>query len=161
MIKTILIVALILGIGLPSSQSASACAERDIQHWNKLVFTVGENLIAPSSPDIFANEAAEVIVQVDPDIASTIKVLVFEKLLSIGYTDEQGDDVNLDNISSVSEIEYSTICADFLSQVVGGLLIKPDVGALLLAYAIMNAFWMAPMFAGLGIGLYLIKRKIE
>ena len=159
MIKTALILALILGIGLPSAQSAFACADADIQHWNKIIFTVNENLQNPTNPIISVSFPHELLVKVDPDVPQNLFQLVFDKLDSLDYVDSAGEPVQTGDIESIVEVEYSTICGDLLSQIVGGLLLEPNVGALLLAYAIMNAVWAVPTLAGLGIGIYLIKKR--
>ncbi len=43
---------------------------------------------------------------------------------------------------------------------VGGKFLQIDTISILLAYAIVNAVWMAPIGIGIGLGLYLVKRKL-
>ena len=50
-------------------------------------------------------------------------------------------------------------CLSPLSMVVGGSLIQPDTTALILAYGIMNSYWMLPTAVGIGLGIYLVKRR--
>ena len=53
MIKTVLILALILGIGLPSAQSAYAqCTEGDVIHWLNLRVVITSQLDHPTEPSI-------------------------------------------------------------------------------------------------------------
>ena len=40
-------------------------------------------------------------------------------------------------------------------------LIPVDNVSLILAYGLVNSWWMAPIGIGIGVGLYLVKRKIE
>ena len=44
-------------------------------------------------------------------------------------------------------------------QAVGGELIPLDTSALLLAYGMINAYWIAPTAIGIGVGIYLVKRR--
>jgi len=44
---------------------------------------------------------------------------------------------------------------------VGGELIPVDNVSLVLAYGLVNSWWMAPIGIGIGVGIYLVKRKIE
>jgi len=50
-------------------------------------------------------------------------------------------------------------CLMPLSMAVGGLLIQPDTTALILAYTILNSYWIAPTAVGIGLGIYLVKRR--
>jgi len=43
---------------------------------------------------------------------------------------------------------------------VGGIFEGVDTLSLLLNYAILNAIWMAPIGIGIGVGIYLVKRKL-
>ena len=45
------------------------------------------------------------------------------------------------------------------TMAIGGMLLEPDTTVLVLAYGIVNAFWLAPMLAGIGVGIYLVKRR--
>jgi len=42
---------------------------------------------------------------------------------------------------------------------VGGEIIPIDTTALLLAYGELNSWWMTPIVIGIGIGIYLVKRR--
>ena len=44
------------------------------------------------------------------------------------------------------------------STAVGGEIIPLDT-ILVLGYSILNSYWMAPVVVGIGIGIYLVKRK--
>jgi len=44
-------------------------------------------------------------------------------------------------------------------QAVGGELIPLDTSALLLAYGMINSYWIAPTAIGIGVGIYLVKRR--
>ena len=45
------------------------------------------------------------------------------------------------------------------SMTVGGELIPLDNVSLVLAYGLVNSWWMAPIGIGIGVGIYLVKRK--
>jgi len=45
--------------------------------------------------------------------------------------------------------------------VVGGEFYPVDNVSLILAYGLVNSWWMAPIGIGIGLGIYLVKRKIE
>ena len=92
--------------------SSPICPAENVQHWNKLVFTVNENQMAPSLPNINNGVVTEIVVQVDPDVPKSIRQLAFEKLDSLGYTDSSGNDIEIGNISNLVDFEYSTICAE-------------------------------------------------
>ena len=49
----------------------------------------------------------------------------------------------------------------FMPQIVGGVFITIDTTSLLLAYGLVNSYWIAPTAVGIGVGIYLVKRKIE
>jgi len=47
----------------------------------------------------------------------------------------------------------------FQPQLVGGVFITIDTTSLLLAYGLVNSWWMAPIGIGIGLGIYLVKRR--
>jgi len=164
-IKSVLILALILGMGLPSVQSAYAqCTEGEVIHWMNVRVVIQNPLIHDTEPDLL--QFTNMLVQVPRDggelyVFDFRVQLVVDRLNDIGYTQSDGDPVEVDDINSVSSFidGYSTTCIDGIMQLVGGLLLKPDIATLTLAYAMVNAVWAVPTLAGLGIGIYLIKRR--
>jgi len=46
-----------------------------------------------------------------------------------------------------------------LSLAVGGELIPLDTTALIIGYSVLNAYWIAPIGIGIGVGIYLVKRR--
>jgi len=44
---------------------------------------------------------------------------------------------------------------------VGGEWQATDTTALLIGYSVLNMYWIAPIGIGIGLGIYLVKRKIE
>ena len=44
--------------------------------------------------------------------------------------------------------------------VVGGELLPIDTTALIIGYSVLNAYWIAPIGIGIGVGVYLVKRKL-
>jgi len=45
-------------------------------------------------------------------------------------------------------------------QTVGGEWQATDTTALIIGYSVLNAYWLAPIGIGIGLGLYLVKRKL-
>ncbi len=43
---------------------------------------------------------------------------------------------------------------------VGGEWQATDTTALIIGYSVLNAYWLAPMVIGIGLGIYLVKRKL-
>jgi len=43
---------------------------------------------------------------------------------------------------------------------VGGEWIATDTTALIIGYSVLNAYWIAPIGIGIGVGIYLVKRKL-
>jgi len=137
----------------------AGCAPEDVQHWEKIVFRSG-GVVHPTLPNLAS--PAEVVVQIDPNVAHVVQQLVVDKLTSLGYTQLDGSQLALSNIASDSfQVSYSAFCNNFgLAQIVGGMFIQPDSATLLLAYGIANAIWIAPIGIGIGVGIYLVKRKL-
>jgi len=46
-------------------------------------------------------------------------------------------------------------------QTVGGEWQATDTTALIIGYSVLNLYWIAPIGIGIGVGIYLVKRKIE
>ncbi|MCZ6583622.1 MAG: hypothetical protein O6746_01775 [Thaumarchaeota archaeon] len=44
-------------------------------------------------------------------------------------------------------------------QTVGGEWQATDTTALIIGYSVLNAYWLAPIGIGIGVGIYLVKRK--
>ncbi len=42
---------------------------------------------------------------------------------------------------------------------VGGEWVATDTTALIIGYSVLNAYWLAPIGIGIGVGVYLVKRK--
>ena len=163
MTKTILILAIVvLAVGVQSAYAAG-CTEEDIQHWNKIMFATTsqtDELVHDTEPDILEGVTSyEVIIQVDPSKAPRVELLVADKLNEIGYTHTDNSPVLTRDIR-VIEIEYSSFCNELgFAQVVGGMLLQPDSATLLIAYGIANSIWIVPSVAGIGIAVYLVKRR--
>ncbi len=58
-------------------------------------------------------------------------------------------------------ISFWQSCSEELMcrSAVGGELIPLDNVSLILAYGLFNSWWMAPIGIGIGLGIYLVKRK--
>jgi len=75
------------------------------------------------------------------------------QMVSVTFTDDAG-------CHDISHVDYF-IDSDGVppSEIVGGTLLSIDTTTLLLGYGIVNAIWLAPTLAGIGIGVYLVKTK--
>jgi len=47
------------------------------------------------------------------------------------------------------------------ANAIGGDWQPTDTTALIIGYSVLNAYWIAPIGIGIGVGIYLVKRKIE
>jgi len=99
-------------------------------------------LIIPSSPDIGA-----ILGMIDGNVIATYS-----------------------GVSDIMEIVRDSICGRGCLQeprptlmrneiLVGGELIPVDNVSLVLAYGLVNSWWMAPIGIGIGVGIYLVKRR--
>lgn len=164
MTKTITILAVILiGFGI---QSAYACTEENIEHWDKVVFTVNVDLDTetPDIPPLLkADREYDIKFKETPEEVASItdlKKKVQQRLASLGYGSTFTPQIfsNPDAVNII-DVEYSIICNDDFGSMIGGILLQPDATALFIAYGIANAIWLAPTVAGLGVGIYLTKSK--
>jgi len=52
------------------------------------------------------------------------------------------------------------VCGKIIPMMtVGGIEIPTDTTSLLLAYSLLNMYWIAPTAVGIGLGVYLVKRR--
>jgi len=59
------------------------------------------------------------------------------------------------------EFDFVIVCGKIVPMmVIGGLHLETDTTSLLLGYSVLNMYWIAPLVIGIGLGLYLVKRKI-
>jgi len=60
-------------------------------------------------------------------------------------------------------LTMSIVCINpsVLTLAVGGEWQATDTTALIIGYSVLNAYWIAPMAVGIGLGIYLVKRKID
>ena len=95
----------------------------------------------------------------------TISQDVADRLNALGYfvDDSNPRPVTGDDLpflgASLPIFGYSTICKNGIMQVVGGMLLQPDSATLVIAYGIANSIWIVPSVAGIGIAVYLVKRR--
>jgi len=76
-------------------------------------------------------------------------------------SDQEGWRARIAGIQSQPSLSVWAHCLEPFSMAIGGSMLPTDNIALVLAYGIVNAVWMVPTVAGIGIGVYLVKRKIE
>ena len=137
----------------------------DVEHWNKIIFfgNTIDHWTADNEPDINPFIFHEIVVQVDPAKAPRVNKFISDKLNEIGYINASNNDTPEPEDFFFSDVTYSSFCVDGkdFMQVVGGMLLQPDSATLVIAYGIANAIWIVPSIAGIGIAVYLVKRKIE
>jgi len=58
-------------------------------------------------------------------------------------------------------LTMSIVCINpsVLTLAVGGEWIATDTTALLIGYSVLNMYWIAPIGIGIGLGIYLVKRR--
>jgi len=80
------------------------------------------------------------------------------------FTRVTGYTITIDETNAFVEptlVELEILCLGAHSMMtVGGIEIQTDMTALLLGYTILNSYWIAPTAVGIGLGIYLIKRKL-
>ena len=58
------------------------------------------------------------------------------------------------------EVTITILCfSPSTFQTVGGEWQATDTTALIIGYSVLNAYWLAPIGIGIGVGIYLVKRK--
>ena len=143
----------------------AGCAPEDVQHWNQVRFLYAgdDPLVSNTNPEIPVATQFDIWILRDGLSVSTIRTAIVDKLTELGYTEKiSGNLPSLDDVSVISNDStyYSSFCDSFgLAQVIGGALIQPDTATLVLAYGIANSIWLVPSVAGIGIAVYLVKRR--
>jgi len=148
-----------------SIQYAYACEEGDIQHWTNLLITPSR-VIEHSTESSMSGQFLLPIPTMGSEIISndSTKQKTVDRLNELGYFVDESNPrpVATSDIQSVVldlRSGYSTICKNGIMQVVGGMLLQPDSATLLIAYGIANSIWIVPSVAGIGIAVYLVKRR--
>ena len=160
---TILAIVALVGISVPS---AFACSEGNVQHWNNVQITLENSLPHTTEPTL--PPGTHILLPI-PTMGPELLVndfrdqIVAERLNELGYTQVDGDPVDVFDIENVDfnpdRVGYSTICKNGVQQMIGGMLLQPDTMTLALAYTITNSIWIAPLAIGAGAGIYLTKSK--
>jgi len=81
--------------------------------------------------------------------------VVVNPLLSLADIDE----INVNFTTNVDSTDYDIDRIDITMQMVGGEMFPTDTTALLLAGAELNAIWILPAIAAIGIGAFIVSRK--
>ena len=63
------------------------------------------------------------------------------------------------DLTVTAGIEFCSASDKFEIRTVGGTIISIDKTSLLLAYGLLNSWWMAPTAIGIGVGIYLVKKR--
>jgi len=73
---------------------------------------------------------------------------------------EEGFQSQVKSLIDSVTVQMTVVCAKIIPPIlVGGIEIQTDTTALLLGYTILNSYWIAPTVVGIGVGIYLVKRK--
>jgi len=67
---------------------------------------------------------------------------------------QTSQDVNVEATATILCFSPSSM------MTVGGEWQATDTTALIIGYSVLNAYWLAPMVIGIGLGIYLVKRKL-
>ena len=152
---------------MPNSiQYAYACSPEDTINWFDVRAQTSNppfnHAIEPSIFNIFELH----VPLMDGEIWSTDEQnqIIADRLNELGYFTGTEPNTSLILSSDIGNVlsngYYSTECVNGIMQVVGGMLLQPDSATLLLAYGIANSIWLVPSVAGIGIAVYLVKRKL-
>jgi len=64
-----------------------------------------------------------------------------------------------ETVWEVTSTGATCISPSCFPRVVGGEMIQVDTVSLVLAYGLVNSWWIAPIGIGIGLGIYLVKRR--
>jgi len=106
--------------------------------------TAGGFVIASANNDIRES---------DPNVISATKFIGYDVTPKRNQVQEANDLFDIAVITSILCLSPSTF------QTVGGEWIATDTTALIIGYSVLNAYWLAPIGIGIGLGIYLVKRK--
>ena len=113
-----------------------------------------ENADTFSSVDIVTNPLG---LQIDGIInLNVVQDAAFSKIVGI-------DGTTLGALQAFDyEVTATILCLSPSSlMTIGGEWQATDTTALIIGYSVLNAYWIAPIGIGIGVGIYLVKRKIE
>jgi len=100
---------------------------------------------------VFIHDPASLSSTGNPVLSKRIGYSVLPKLVG------SGTPVNID-----VTVTATILClSPSTFQTVGGEWQATDTTALIIGYSVLNAYWIAPIGIGIGVGIYLVKRKIE
>ncbi len=125
--------------------------------------------------DIFPSLNRIVTLSIDDPTIDTTNLLITKLVISVEENDEVFSDFSSELIRvDVKARHYAssstqlfdvpvTITIVCLSpstlMTVGGEWQATDTTALIIGYSVLNAYWLAPIGIGIGIGIYLVKRR--
>ena len=92
------------------------------------------------------------MLHINDDLAGNSKLT--SRFTGITYTFE-----NTNLLVEPTTVTLEILCLKAQFMTVGGLQIPTDMTALLLGYTILNSYWIAPTAVGIGLGIYLVKRR--
>jgi len=150
-----------------SAQEAFACVEGDVQHWYTVIFNISDQQLRHET-EPFITERGSFTISTNADEVldhSNLNQKVADILNSKGYfirdpNNPPARDIEAGDLDSpFINTSHSTICKNGIMQVVGGMLLQPDSATLVIAYGIANSIWIVPSVAGIGIAVYLVKRR--
>jgi len=86
-------------------------------------------------------------------------VVSFSKLIGFDVTARRNQIQQIGQLYDIT-VTISILCfSPSTFQTVGGEWQATDTTALIIGYSVLNAYWIAPIGIGIGVGIYLVKRK--
>jgi len=139
----------------PGSPVEFRCLDGDWLLNGEPIISLSIEGIPVDRTDIVIVAKGNVIKEFEPNVREDFfKKIGWEGFAEISFADT--------NTFSDTLVTISGLCFSPSSlMTVGGEWIATDTTALIIGYSVLNAYWLAPMAIGIGLGIYLVKRKIE
>ena len=126
----------------------------------------GDAVFSISDPDLLDKDTSlpSGIIALDCSIfqAVTISQFSFPLTITINDCQDPSDEtewlLEFDGTTGTATCTQGS-CLPVNGPPIGGELIPVDNVSLVLAYGLVNSWWMAPIGIGIGLGIYLVKRK--
>ncbi len=123
--------------------------------------------------DIFPSLNRIVTLSIDDPTIDTTNLAISATVISIGENEEFITDFNSElirfDVKTQQQgpmqlfdipVTVTIVCLSPSSlMTVGGEWQATDTTALIIGYSVLNAYWLAPIGIGIGVGIYLVRRK--
>ncbi len=113
-----------------------------------------------AEPDIVANDLLINTVSITQAITeSPTRNISSTKLIGYDVTPNRNGGQQPNEVFDIT-VTVKILCLSPSSfQTVGGEWQTTDTTALIIGYSVLNAYWIAPVGIGIGVGIYLVKRR--